>query len=128
MILKSRRAIVSTIFLATLLIGLAQVALLAPWEGFDETAHFSFIQQIADTGTWPTGKEPLSADVEASSRKTPAVPFLRAWGSYDALKTVASEVLDAARRELHDAPAVPRIWRPGEALNWQNQHPPLYYV
>ena len=76
MILKSRRAVVSMLFLATLLIGLAQVALLPPWEGFDETAHFSFIQQIADTGTWPTGKEPLSQDVEASSRKTPAGVFL----------------------------------------------------
>src|SRR5262245_51957706 len=126
MIPKSRRAIISTLFLATLLIGLAQVALLPPWEGFDETAHFSFIQQIADTGTWPQGTEPLSVDAEASSRKTAAGTFLRAWGSYDAFKTASSELLEAARRELHEAPAIPRTWRPGEALNWQNQHPPLY--
>jgi hypothetical protein len=128
MILKSRRAIVSALFLATLLIGLAHVALLPPWEGFDETAHFSFIEQIADTGTWPQGKEPLSQDVEASSRKTPAGTFLRAWGSYDAFKTASPETLHAAQRELHDTPTAPRVWRPGEALNWQNQHPPLYYA
>jgi len=128
MIPKSRRAIVSTLLLATLLLGLAQVALLPPWEGFDETAHFSYVQQIADIGTWPQGTEPLSVDVEASSRKTPAGNFLRPWGSYDAFKTVAPEVLEAARRELHDAPATPRTWRAGQALNWQNQHPLLYYA
>lgn len=128
MILRSRRGIVSALLLAALLIGLAQVALLPPWEGFDETAHFSYVEQIADTGTWPQGTEPLSVDVEASSRKTPAGNFLRPWGSYDAFKAAAPEVLDAARRELHDAPAAPRTWRPGQALNWQNQHPLLYYA
>ena len=128
MILKSRAAILCALLFASLLIGLAQVALLPPWEGFDETAHFSYVQQIADTGTWPQGKEPLSVDAEASSRRTPAGTFLRAWGSYAAFKTASPELLEAARRELHDAPAAPRTWRPGEALNWQNQHPPLYYV
>jgi 4-amino-4-deoxy-L-arabinose transferase-like glycosyltransferase len=128
MILRSRRAIVSALLLAALLIGLAQVALLPPWEGFDETAHFSYVAQIADTGTWPQGTEPLSVDVEASSRKTPAGAFLRAWGSYGAFKTASPELLDAARREVHEAPAAPRTWRPGQALNWQKQHPLLYYA
>src|ERR1044072_2153900 len=119
---------VSPLRLAALLIGLAQAALLPPWEGFDETAHFSYVAQIADTGTWPQGKEPLSADVEASTRKTPAGLLLRAWGSYAAFKTASPEMLDAARRELHAAPAAPRTWRPGQALNWEDQQPLLYYA
>src|ERR1044072_2726250 len=119
---------VSPLRLAALLIGLAQVALLPPWEGFDETAHFSYVAQIADTGTWPQGKEPLSADVEASARKTPAGTLLGPWGGYALFKTASSETLDAARHEIHGAPAAARTWRPGQALNWQNQHPLLYYM
>ena len=46
---------------AALLIGVAQIAELPPFEGFDETAHYSYIEQIAETGTWPCFDCPLSA-------------------------------------------------------------------
>ena len=36
------------LLLAVLLAGLGWLALLPPWEGFDEAAHYSYIQQIAD--------------------------------------------------------------------------------
>ena len=38
---------------ATLLIGMAWMAILPPFEGLDEIAHYSSIRQIADTGTIP---------------------------------------------------------------------------
>jgi len=38
---------------AILLIAVGFLAVLPPFEGFDETAHYSSIQQIADTGTIP---------------------------------------------------------------------------
>ena len=35
------------------------------WEGFDETAHFSYIQQVADNRKLPLdGKDPISTDIE----------------------------------------------------------------
>ena len=39
--------------LALLFMGLAYLAILPPFEGFDETAHYSSIRQIADTATIP---------------------------------------------------------------------------
>ena len=36
----------SLLLLAVALTGLAHLAFLPPFEGFDETAHFSYIQQI----------------------------------------------------------------------------------
>jgi len=43
------------LFLATfiLFLGLGYLAILPPFEGFDETAHYSSIRQIADTATIP---------------------------------------------------------------------------
>ena len=47
------RWISAELLLASLLIGLAHVAGLPPFEGIDETAHYSYIEQIAKTGTLP---------------------------------------------------------------------------
>ena len=41
------------LLLAVALAGVAHVAFLPPFEGFDETNHFSYIQQMADTGRLP---------------------------------------------------------------------------
>ena len=42
---------IAALLLASLLIGLAHVASLPPLEDIDETAHYSYIAQIAKTGT-----------------------------------------------------------------------------
>jgi hypothetical protein len=47
------RVITAVLLLAALFIGLAHIALLPPFEGFDETGHYSYIQQLADTGRSP---------------------------------------------------------------------------
>src|SRR6185369_2248324 len=41
------------LFAAILLAGAAQLLVLPPFEGFDETAHYSYIREIADTRTIP---------------------------------------------------------------------------
>src|SRR6516225_9387061 len=46
------------------LLGLAHVAMLPPWEGFDETAHYSYLQQLADTRTLPRWGDRMSKAVE----------------------------------------------------------------
>jgi hypothetical protein len=48
----------------SLVAGLGFCALLPPFDGFDETAHYSYIQQIAQTRTWPWLNDPISADVD----------------------------------------------------------------
>ena len=48
----------------SLVAGFGFCALLPPFEGFDETAHYSYIQQIAQTGTWPRLNDPITADVD----------------------------------------------------------------
>src|SRR5579859_5001195 len=52
--------------LAVALTGFASLAFLPPFEGFDETGHFSYIQQIADEGRIPrAGIDRISVDVDA---------------------------------------------------------------
>jgi hypothetical protein len=48
-----KRSVMFLLF-GQLFFGIAHIALLPPWEGFDETAHYSSIQQIADTKTLST--------------------------------------------------------------------------
>ena len=53
------------LLLGNLLLGASHIAMLPIWEGFDETAHFSYIQQVADNGKLPLdGKDPISTDIE----------------------------------------------------------------
>jgi hypothetical protein len=86
---------------AALVFGLAHVAALPPWEGFDETGHYSYVQQIADGGGLPAPQSArLGQDVEQ-------------WSA-------------AAR--VHEVPKEPRRYVPGATGNWQAQHPPLYYL
>jgi hypothetical protein len=52
------------LLLAVFLFGVARVAALPPFEGYDEVAHWSSIQQIADDGQIPVyGRDHLSVDV-----------------------------------------------------------------
>src|ERR1700674_1909982 len=56
------------LLLAVALAGIAHVAFLPPFEGFDETNHLAYIQQIAETGTIPRyGVDRVSVDIEQYS-------------------------------------------------------------
>ena len=44
------RLVTGLLLAAVAFLGLAQIAFLPPWEGFDETAHWSYIQELSDTG------------------------------------------------------------------------------
>jgi hypothetical protein len=58
------RTISRLILFAVFMAGVAHVAALPPFEGFDEVAHWSYIQQIADEGRIPIyGQDRLSADI-----------------------------------------------------------------
>jgi hypothetical protein len=103
------------LFLSVFLLGLSHLAALPPFEGFDETAHWSSIQQIADTGRTPRyGQDRLSAAIDAYPGPQAAAtgqPYRDWFAAHD--RPLAGEALG---------------YRPGAALNWQAQHPPLFYL
>ena len=54
------------------MLGFAHAAFLPPLEGYDENAHWSYIQQIADEARLPPAAEPwLSGDVEVYAGPRP---------------------------------------------------------
>ncbi|HKA79704.1 MAG TPA: hypothetical protein VKD43_06700 [Xanthobacteraceae bacterium] len=121
--------IAAAILLAgSLLAGLGFCVLLPPFEGFDEQAHYAYIQQIAQTGTWPRRNDPVPAEVDAYLDTAPTPRALGARWTYPAFFAASSDVIRAGAAAVH-APRDPeRPWRPGVADNWESQHPPLYYA
>ncbi len=108
--------------------GLAQIALLPPFEGFDEPGHYSYIQQIAETGTWPRHGDPMSADIDDYLKVAPTAAAMGPRWTYQGFMTADPGVIAAGRDAIHAAPSSPETWRPGTIVNWEAQHPPLYYA
>ena len=122
------------LLLATLLIGIAWILVLPPFEGFDETMHYSSLREVADRQTLPAyGESRIAAVVEQYGAKAP-LPHLQAHGvsverpmSYrDFMESGSAR--DAFVLAFVSSPGVPREYEPGGALNWQAQHPPFYYM
>jgi hypothetical protein len=121
--MPSRRPI-WLILLAVALLGVAHVAFLPPFEGYDENAHWSYIQQIADQSRLPPASESwLSGDFEdydgprPFEMSTPDKPSGAAFRRY-----FAGPHGDLGR-------PVARAYRSGAHPNWEpRQQPPLYYV
>jgi hypothetical protein len=119
---------------ASLLIGIAQIAILPPWEGFDETAHFSYIQQLAEKHVWPGRGDPLSLEVEDYAKVAP-MPYSSTppyddnghW-TYHNFFGSSAETIEAGREANYSRHEGPRPWQPGASPNWQSQHAPLYYL
>lgn len=112
------------LLLAVGLAGLAHLAFLPPFEGFDETGHFSYIQQIADAGQIPhPGADRKSADVRA-------YPGPRAYGGvapFDQNGGMTYKNFFAGPLPSPLGP-VDRSYAPGDSLNGEAQHPPLFYI
>lgn len=118
-----------------LLLGLAHVAMLPPWEGFDETAHYSYVQQLSDR--WELPRLPtarMSKDIEDYARMAPlpyssVPPFEHNGGlTYMAFFAGSHEAVARGKALLHDRPGETRRYAAGSSLNWEAQHPPLYYL
>ena len=116
------------------LLGASYIAILPIWEGFDETAHFSYIQQVADSKKLPLdGKDPISTDIEkyyqyapvpkAIFSETPSKKRL----TYQSFFLKSDESLSDSKEFVHSTNS-PRKYFPGRGHNWESQHPPLYYI
>jgi 4-amino-4-deoxy-L-arabinose transferase-like glycosyltransferase len=122
------RALIALMLLSSLLLGLAQAALIPPFEGFDEHGHYSYIQQMAETGHWPRLGDRMSKDVDDYLALAPGPdPIPRTW-SHHAFFAAPASVIAAARDWIQAQRPQPRPFTPGEIENWQAQHPPLYYA
>jgi 4-amino-4-deoxy-L-arabinose transferase-like glycosyltransferase len=122
------RALIALMLLSSLLLGLAQAALLPPFEGFDEHAHYSYIQQVAETGHWPRLGDRMSKDVDDYLALAPGPDSIPRKWSHHAFFSASANVVATARDWIHSPRPQPRAWTPGQIENWQAQHPPLYYA
>jgi 4-amino-4-deoxy-L-arabinose transferase-like glycosyltransferase len=113
-----------------LLIGLGYLAILPIFEGFDETASFSSLRQIADAKTIPVnGKSYL--DKEITDYKGP-VAYSSGLPPFDGGTVYTkffeySELVDSYS-QTYRQPHPHSPYAPSKGLNWQAQHPPLYYL
>lgn len=118
-------------FLGLIAFGIAHIALLPPFEGFDENAHYDRIREIAAVGSvTPYGESFLSTQMEDyqgpknyGGGKPPFAPEI-SYPSFAADK-VQQAAFTAQYREGNPF-SVP--FTAGSKLNWQAQHPPLYYL
>lgn len=105
------------------------------WEGFDETAHFSYLQQVADVGAFPLDREArISTDVETYYDFAPVPQALsqeiqaKEPLTYKSFFSQSKKVLSETKEFIHAAPRNPRNYLPGRGNNWEAQHPPLFYI
>jgi hypothetical protein len=116
------------VLLGHLFLGIAHIALLPPWEGFDETAHYSYLQQIADTFELPRQESArISKNVEEYSLLAPMPYGINGKFSYKSFFESPAKVVDSGYQHIHIRPKNPRKYTQGKVFNWQSQHPPLYY-
>src|SRR5215211_2289592 len=121
------RWILTALLLASLLIGLGHVAGLPPFEGIDETAHYSYIEQIAKTKTLPRFYDNLrkdAQDIDASLITGPGSRRVR----YANLFAADNETIERVRRVAKTPRDPPPTGEPGHWRNWAGQHPPFYYA
>ena len=103
------------------------------WEGYDEFAHFAFVQQLADTHELPdllTAR--ASREVEESLRLTPVPRTIRQWTpgwiTYDDFRRLPDLSRQQRERELKE---IPRALAREPAPNlraYEAQQPPLAYL
>jgi len=117
------------------ILGIAHVALLPPWEGFDEQAHYSSLQQVADAHEVPRlGRAYISEDVQSYRQSAPtryphslgdplAGPY-----TYQSFFEASPDVVEHGRSIVHGRPLEARHYAASNRLNWEAQHPPLYYA
>lgn len=134
-LLRTLKLAIAGLLSGHLLLGLAWIAFLPPWEGFDETAHYSYLQQLSDKGQSPFNNSGfISTDVETYYDFAPVSYSLATALGEDVSFTYKTffesfpETLEEAARHIHHPPASPRVYEPSDSRNWQFQHPPLYYL
>jgi hypothetical protein len=123
---------------AVFALGLGRIMILPPFEGVDETVHYSRIRAAAYA---ENEKDALHIADEADAY-TQNGPMSQGWIDNESLHRTDAEArdyktyeefFDDARlqrdyaRKFRKLP-LPQEFSPAPGLNWQYQHPPLYYA
>jgi Predicted membrane protein (DUF2142) len=117
------RKLILLILAAVFLAGVGVSLITPPFEGADETAHWSYLQELADRRhPLVLGRDSLSADLQRYRGPRPyadAPPFEANGGETYRSFHQHGGALDGAR---------PGAFADSQTANWEAQHPPLYYV
>jgi hypothetical protein len=111
-------------------------AMLPMWEGWDEYAHFAWIQHWSDQGTLPRATDSVSREIDESMRLAPlpwelnwiGPPYLTHadwWALLASERDERVRQLAALSPALAHQPAIPINGRP--FVFYEAQQPPLFY-
>lgn len=132
--------ITALLLAAGFIFGIGIVALLPPFEGADETAHFARIQAQAFPPTSPSakagnlithfsndvvdyyGRGPMPYQWISHAEASGAAGHYMTYGAFFAAPSQTDYV-----KAYWESP-LPAAFRPGVDINWQYQHPPLFYL
>jgi hypothetical protein len=124
-----RLAILWLLFLAR---GVYYCATLPLWEGWDEYAHFAYLEHATHTFALPRFDTPISREIDESMRLTPLADELR-WIGPPYLTHPQFHALPPAEQaaRLSRLAAIPPAWAEQNAAHpfvfYEAQQPPLYY-
>src|SRR5262249_39520313 len=126
---------------AIFLIGLGHIALLPPFEGSDEVAHYSSIEQITESGSIPFFGTSHTSGVAVDYRRYGPLPRTVVMKQNNGV-LVYKTAQTMSYTEFFAMPALkdnyilayhgssPVVHEPSanSELNWEAQHPPFYYL
>ncbi len=103
------------------------------WEGYDEWAHFAYVQQIADQGTLPSRADAVPRIVDRSLQLAPLSESASRVGPETITHDLFWQLPPAERVRRHEAlRRLSSAPRPGEpqvgVRQYEAQQPPLYYL
>lgn len=117
---------------ALFLWGLGYLAILPPFEGFDENSHYSNIREISTTGKLPVyGTTMLDSLVTTYAQNGP-MPYGTLNPPFDTGMTYSKffqkPELIANYLQVYRNTPVPSSYQEGSSISWEAIHAPLYYV
>lgn len=121
------------VWVAFLLRGLFYCVQQPMWEGYDEWAHFAYIQQIAEKGTLPDRGDPVSNEMQRSLQ---LVPLSKAAAADVAGRITHESFWRLTRSERNERERILLELSPNAAAvevsviapQYEAQQPPLYYL
>jgi hypothetical protein len=129
---RSRRHwVLGWIWLAFLARGLFYVSIIPMWEGFDEYAHFGFVEHLNTKWELPEADERVSAEISSSLELVPLPWSLRDWKApsvtHDAFWLLSADERSERTTALKAIPMDLRT-QMGKDYLYEGKQPPLYYV
>ena len=104
------------------------------WEGFDEWAHFAYVQHLAHYGHAPSRTEPVSDELRRSLELAPisasVAEYSRKSLTHDGFWQLSAEDRTTRERELQELRPSCTSDSLGDPVlrQYEAQQPPLYYV